>query len=189
MRSSNERAKASMAPAAMAGARSGSVTYRKAPQADAPRSRAASSTCGSRLTARARTTTATYETQNVMCAIEIWASEPLAEKSCGEEEQQADAQDDLRRDHRQQDERLGQRRRRSACAAGPGRCQAASQEVETTTATRATSSVFTQGLEHVLVGEERRVPVEREAASRRSCPSESLKLKMMRTTMGRNRKT
>ena len=32
--------------------------------------------------ARARTTTATYETQNVMCAIEIWASEPLAEKSC-----------------------------------------------------------------------------------------------------------
>ena len=37
--------------------------------------------CGSRLTARARTTTATYDTQNVMWAIEIWASEPRAEKT------------------------------------------------------------------------------------------------------------
>ena len=59
MRSSNESANASIAPAATAGAISGSVTCQNAPRADAPRSRAASSSRGSRLTARARTTTAT----------------------------------------------------------------------------------------------------------------------------------
>ena len=32
--------------------------------------------------ARARTTTATYETQNVMCAIESWPIEPCASNSC-----------------------------------------------------------------------------------------------------------
>ena len=80
-RSSNDRAKASIAPAAMAGARSGSVTCRNAPNAEAPRSRAASSSCGFRFAARARTVIATYEMQNVMWASEIWPIEPVEPKS------------------------------------------------------------------------------------------------------------
>ena len=81
IRSSNDRANVSIAPAAIAGAINGRVMWRNAPQADAPRSRAASSRRGSRLSARARTTIATYEMQNVMWATPIWPSEPFWRKS------------------------------------------------------------------------------------------------------------
>ena len=80
-RSSNDSAKAIMPPAAIAGARSGSVTWRKVLTADAPRSRAASSRCGSSPIARARTMTATYDTQNVTCASEIWVNDPWPPKT------------------------------------------------------------------------------------------------------------
>ncbi len=76
-RSSNDSAKASIAPAATAGAMSGRVTCQNAPVDDAPRSRAASSRCGSMPRARARTTTATYEMQKVMWAIAICPSDPF----------------------------------------------------------------------------------------------------------------
>ena len=80
-RSSNDSANASIAPAATAGASSGSVTCRNAPKADAPRSRAASSSCGSRFAARARTVIATYEMQNVMWAREICQIDPFSPNS------------------------------------------------------------------------------------------------------------
>ena len=62
---------------------------------------------------------ATYEMQNVMWAIAIWANEPWPPNSCAEEQQQADAHDDLGGDHRQQEQRLGRRRGRGT-GAGPG---------------------------------------------------------------------
>ena len=67
---------ASRPPATIPGAISGSVTCRNAPQAEAPRSRAASSRCGFMPAARLRTTTATNEMQNVTWAMLSWANEP-----------------------------------------------------------------------------------------------------------------
>src|SRR5690606_33801516 len=70
-KSSMERAKASMKPESTAGKMTGNVTRQNAVHGPAPRSRAASSMNGSRVSTRARTTTATNEIENITCEIRI----------------------------------------------------------------------------------------------------------------------
>ena len=71
--------------------------------------------------ARARTTTATYEMQNVMWAIDSWRDRAPAVEQLEEEQQQRQAHDDLGGDHRDEQERLG---RRPAAEPDPGEPEA-----------------------------------------------------------------
>ena len=74
-KSSKDRAKHRSPAAMIAGHSAGSVTSRKVCQRVAPRSIDASSTWRPKAASRARTTTVTYEIENVMCARMIVVSE------------------------------------------------------------------------------------------------------------------
>ena len=72
--SSNENVNESIAPATMAGASRGSVTWRNVPSALAPRSRLASSSVEPMETKRARTMSSTSDALNVVWARNIVTS-------------------------------------------------------------------------------------------------------------------
>ena len=98
--------------------------------------------------ARARTTTATYEMQNVMWAMTICAERAVLAEQLAEEDQQADAHDDLGRHHRQQEQRLGGARPRNRSRAR-ARPSSVPRTVDTMTATNATWSVTRERVEQV----------------------------------------
>ena len=73
-KSSMDSARASSTPERIAGRIIGKVTFQNVIHGDAPRSAAASSMERSRVSTRARTTTATNEIENMMCAIVMVAA-------------------------------------------------------------------------------------------------------------------
>ena len=162
-RSSNDRAKASIAPAAIAGASSGTVTCRNAPNADAPRSRAASSSCGLRFAARARTVIATYEMQNVMCASEICPIEPVDPNTWKKNTRRLMPTmiSGVIIGSRSRVWTAPEPRNRSRASPRPS---SEPRIVEPTTAIAATCERDPERVHDVLVAEQRRVPVEREPA-------------------------
>ena len=127
IRSSNDSAKLSSAPAATAGAMSGSVTWRNA--AVRRRSQVARRLLHARVE-RDRAASPDDD-RHVADGERDVGDRDLQDRPVGleherEEQQQADAHDDLRGDHGQQDQRVGRGRRPTACAGGPGPGPAAS---------------------------------------------------------------
>ena len=120
-----------------------------------------------------------------MWAIEIWPIEPIAAEQLEEEDQQADPHDDLGRHHRQEEERLG---RAAAAEPQPGQPEPEQRPEDRRhdDGDRRHDHRDPQRVEQVAlansVGYQSRVKP-RQTNVRR----ESLKLKMIRTTIGANR--